>query len=112
MISFFFFFLQNKILAMSDSKKPVRAWVDGCFDMMHFGVSENSLGSRITDLVSNKHANALRQAKQLCDYLIVGVHSDSDIEKNKGPPVMNEKVITSLVGLGRWLSQDDSNVWM
>lgn len=49
-----------------EKKKQVRAWVDGCFDMMHFG-----------------HANALRQAKQLCDYLIVGVHSDKDIEINK-----------------------------
>lgn len=37
------------------------------------------------------HANALRQAKELGDYLIVGVHSDAEIRKNKGPPVMNEE---------------------
>ena len=48
-------------------------WVDGCFDMMHFG-----------------HANALRQAKSMGDYLVVGVHSDAEIEKNKGPTVMKE----------------------
>ena len=29
------------------TKKPVRIWVDGCFDMMHFG-----------------HANALRQVSK------------------------------------------------
>merc|ERR1712183_658067 len=42
--------------------------------MMHFG-----------------HANALRQARSLGDYLVVGVHSDAEITKNKGPPVMNEE---------------------
>ena len=47
-------------------KKDVRVWVDGCFDMVHFG-----------------HANALRQAKQLGTKLIVGVHSDEEIAKHK-----------------------------
>lgn len=50
-----------------------RIWVDGCFDMMHYG-----------------HANALRQAKMMGDYLVVGVHSDAEIAKNKGPTVMKE----------------------
>lgn len=48
-----------------------RVWVDGCFDMMHYG-----------------HANALRQAKEMGDILVVGVHSDAEIEANKGPTVM------------------------
>jgi len=47
-------------------KKEVRVWVDGCFDMVHFG-----------------HANALRQAKGLGTKLIVGVHSDEEIAKHK-----------------------------
>mmetsp|Transcript_69406 Transcript_69406/g.104704 ORF Transcript_69406/g.104704 Transcript_69406/m.104704 type:complete len:354 (+) Transcript_69406:28-1089(+) len=59
---------------MSEEKKKVIVWTDGCFDMMHYG-----------------HANALRQAKALGDYLIVGVHSDADISAHKGPPVMNEQ---------------------
>ena len=44
--------------------------------MMHFG-----------------HANALRQCKTILggDQLVVGVHSDKEIEKHKGPPVMNEE---------------------
>lgn len=57
-----------------EPKQPRRLWFDGCFDMMHFG-----------------HANALRQAKELGDYLVVGVHSDAEVEKNKGLPVMREE---------------------
>jgi cytidyltransferase-like protein len=60
--------------APSDTRKPIRIWCDGCFDMMHYG-----------------HANALRQAKREGDYLVVGVHSDADIAQHKGPPVMNEQ---------------------
>lgn len=36
------------------------------------------------------HANLLRQAKAMGDYLIVGVHTDEDIALNKGPPVFTE----------------------
>lgn len=53
-------------------KKPIRVYMDGCFDLMHYG-----------------HANALRQAKDLGDQLIVGVVSDEDIIANKGPPVLS-----------------------
>lgn len=37
------------------------------------------------------HANAIRQAKALGDKLIVGVHSDADILKCKGPTVFTEQ---------------------
>ncbi|RRT60258.1 hypothetical protein B296_00012525 [Ensete ventricosum] len=51
-------------------KTPVRVYMDGCFDMMHYG-----------------HCNALRQARALGDQLVVGVVSDDEITANKGPPV-------------------------
>jgi ethanolamine-phosphate cytidylyltransferase len=51
-------------------RRPVRVYMDGCFDMMHYG-----------------HCNALRQAHALGDELIVGVVSDDEITANKGPPV-------------------------
>jgi ethanolamine-phosphate cytidylyltransferase len=51
------------------------------------------------------HANALRQAKELGDYLIVGVHSDSEIEKNKGPPVMNEEERYLAVAACKWVDE-------
>lgn len=53
-------------------KRPVRVYMDGCFDLMHYG-----------------HANALRQAKSLGDVLVVGVVSDEEIIANKGPPVLS-----------------------
>lgn len=53
------------------AKKRVRVYMDGCFDMMHYG-----------------HAIALRQAKALGDELVVGVVSDEEIIANKGPPVL------------------------
>ncbi|XP_042307452.1 ethanolamine-phosphate cytidylyltransferase isoform X3 [Sceloporus undulatus] len=42
--------------------RPVRVWCDGCYDMVHYG-----------------HSNQLRQARAMGDYLIVGVHTDDDI---------------------------------
>lgn len=53
-------------------KKRIRVYMDGCFDLMHYG-----------------HANALRQAKALGDELVVGLVSDEEIIKNKGPPVLS-----------------------
>ncbi|ORY98790.1 hypothetical protein BCR43DRAFT_530230 [Syncephalastrum racemosum] len=72
----------------SEPKKPVRVWVDGCFDMMHYG-----------------HANALRQAKSMGDILVVGVHSDAEITKNKGPPVMREDERYAAVAACKWVDQ-------
>jgi cytidyltransferase-like protein len=55
--------------------KPIRVWVDGCFDLFHFG-----------------HANAFRQARSLGDYLIVGIHTDEEVERVKGaPPLMRDE---------------------
>lgn len=44
------------------------------YDMVHFG-----------------HANSLRQAKAMGNYLVVGVHNDEEITKHKGPPVFTEQ---------------------
>ncbi|CCW70587.1 unnamed protein product [Phytomonas sp. Hart1] len=51
----------------------VRIWVDGCFDLLHFG-----------------HANVLRQASLLGTELFVGSHSDEEVIQHKGPPIMHE----------------------
>ncbi|KAL0916175.1 hypothetical protein M5K25_013666 [Dendrobium thyrsiflorum] len=69
-------------------KRPVRVYMDGCFDMMHYG-----------------HCNALRQAHALGDELVVGVVSDAETTANKGPPVtpMNERLI--MVGAVKWVDE-------
>lgn len=55
-----------------DGDKPIRIYMDGCFDMMHFG-----------------HSNALRQARAVGTQLVVGLIGDEEIIANKGaPPVM------------------------
>lgn len=58
------------------------------FDMVHFG-----------------HANACRQAKALGDYLVVGVHSDEEISKHKGPPVFNEQERYKMVRGIKWVDE-------
>uniref|UniRef100_A0A7C9EMX7 Ethanolamine-phosphate cytidylyltransferase n=1 Tax=Opuntia streptacantha TaxID=393608 RepID=A0A7C9EMX7_OPUST len=69
-------------------KKPIRVYMDGCFDMMHYG-----------------HCNALRQARALGDQLVVGVVSDDEITANKGPPVtpLHERMI--MVQAVKWVDE-------
>lgn len=69
-------------------RRPVRVYMDGCFDMMHYG-----------------HCNALRQARALGDQLVVGVVSDAEIIANKGPPVtpLNERMI--MVRAVKWVDE-------
>ncbi|XP_037024592.1 ethanolamine-phosphate cytidylyltransferase isoform X2 [Bradysia coprophila] len=71
-----------------DSKEGVRVWCDGCYDMMHFG-----------------HANSLRQAKALGQKLIVGVHTDAEITKHKGPPVFTEQERYKMVRGIKWVDE-------
>lgn len=67
---------------------PVRVYMDGCFDMMHYG-----------------HANALRQAKALGDELVVGLIPDKEILRCKGPPVMNDEERYTLVEAVKWVDE-------
>lgn len=73
---------------MDKDKQPTRVWVDGCFDMMHWG-----------------HANLLRKAKQLGDILVVGVHSDAEVAHHKGPPVMDEACRYEAVKVCKWVDE-------
>lgn len=72
----------------SNEKKVTRVWSDGCYDMVHFG-----------------HANQLRQTKAMGDYLVVGVHSDAEIAKHKGPPVFSQEERYKIVKSIRWVDE-------
>lgn len=73
---------------LSKKRKQVRVWCDGCYDMVHFG-----------------HANQIRQAKAMGDYLIVGVHTDEEIKKHKGPPVFSQEERYKMVRGIKWVDE-------
>ncbi|CAN4097457.1 unnamed protein product [Withania somnifera] len=73
-------------------KKRIRVYVDGCFDLIHYG-----------------HANAIRQAKELGDELIVGVVSDEEIVANKGPPVLCMEERLALISGLKWVDEVIAN---
>mmetsp|Transcript_15267 Transcript_15267/g.22981 ORF Transcript_15267/g.22981 Transcript_15267/m.22981 type:complete len:542 (-) Transcript_15267:170-1795(-) len=73
--------LEEKLLSLESSDlhtinegKEIRIWMDGAFDMMHYG-----------------HMNAFRKGRALGTKLIVGVNSDETITQCKGSPVMNDE---------------------
>ncbi len=72
----------------SEEKKEIRVWMDGAFDMMHFG-----------------HMNAFRQGRSLGTYLIAGVNSDETITACKGPPVCNEAERVDTVRGCKWVDE-------
>lgn len=65
-----------------------RGYLDGCFDLMHSG-----------------HFNAIRQAKQVCDILVVGIHSDEEVERNKAKPIMKEGERYSMLKYIKWIDE-------
>ena len=66
-----------------------RIWVDGCFDMGHFG-----------------HGNLLRQAKELGGIIVCGVHSDEEIKKHKNrAPILTEDERYNLVKGFKWVDE-------
>ncbi|KAG7267499.1 hypothetical protein CRUP_008260, partial [Coryphaenoides rupestris] len=68
-------------------RRAVRVWCDGCYDMVHYG-----------------HSNQLRQAKAMGDYLIVGVHTDDDITLTvDGKDTYEEKGHSPWTGVSQFL---------
>lgn len=61
-------------------KREVRIFMDGAFDMMHYG-----------------HMNAFRLGRSLGTHLVVGVNSDESITECKGAPLMNDQERLTMV---------------
>ena len=71
-----------------EGRKPVRCYIDGCFDLIHSG-----------------HYNAIRQARALCDELVVGSNSDRDVLKFKGPTILNDDERHFMLTSCKWTSE-------
>jgi ethanolamine-phosphate cytidylyltransferase len=69
-------------------ESEIRIWMDGAFDMMHFG-----------------HMNAFRLGKALGTTLIVGVNSDESITLCKGKPVTSEDERIETVKGCKWVDE-------
>jgi len=82
------FYKRRGMAGECEDARGVRVWCDGCYDMVHFG-----------------HANSLRQAKAMGDYLVVGVHTDEEITKHKGPPVFSEQERYRMVRAIKWVDE-------
>ena len=54
-------------------KREIRIFMDGAFDLMHYG-----------------HMNAFRLGRSLGTHLVVGVNSDESITRCKGAPLLND----------------------
>lgn len=65
---------------ISGDKREVRIFMDGAFDMMHYG-----------------HMNAFRLGRSLGTHLVVGVNSDESITKCKGAPLMKDQERLTMV---------------
>lgn len=87
-ISGYFAKLLEKHSKRRRKEQPIRVYMDGCFDMFHYG-----------------HANAIRQARACGDYLVLGVVPDEEVIMAKGPPVMNEDERLCTVEAVRWVDE-------
>ena len=93
--------LRSKLIALGEHPPPppppprqsVRIWMDGAFDMMHYG-----------------HVNAFRQGRALGTHLVVGVNSDASIAQCKGPPVMNDSERLAMIEACKFVDEVVPNV--
>ena len=78
----------------AQAQRPLRIWMDGAFDMFHYG-----------------HVNAFRQGRALGTHLVVGVNDDKSITQCKGvPPIMNDAERLAAVKACRFVDEVVPNV--
>lgn len=85
--------LQQLVLYMeqipnSVTRASVRLYMAACMDLIHSG-----------------HFNCMRQAKALGDVLVVGVISDEEIQRCKGPPVMKQAERRAIAEACKWVDE-------
>lgn len=78
----------NDMDSLKQTGREIRLFMDGAFDMMHFG-----------------HMNAFRQARALGTYLIAGVNSSETITAAKGAPVCDDDERCATVRGCKWVDE-------
>jgi ethanolamine-phosphate cytidylyltransferase len=73
---------------MEGKKGQSRVCLDGVFDMIHSG-----------------HFNAIRQAKQLGDILVLCIDSEEEVLKNKGPMIFRGKERRTMIEACKWVDE-------
>jgi cytidyltransferase-like protein len=73
---------------LSGEKKEIRIFMDGAFDLLHFG-----------------HMNAFRLARSLGTHLVVGVNSDESITQCKGAPLMSDHERLTMVSACKFVDE-------
>ena len=56
-------------------------------------------------MIHSGHYNAIRQAKALGDILVMGVNSDAEILKNKGPCVLTCRERADILRSCKWIDE-------
>jgi ethanolamine-phosphate cytidylyltransferase len=56
-------------------------------------------------MMHSGHYNALRQAKQLGDVLVVAIISDQEVSLNKGPPILRWEERAELIRACKWVDE-------
>ncbi len=82
---------------MKNNNEKIIGYTTGVYDMFHIG-----------------HLNVLKRAKELCDYLIVGVSTDELVQqdKNKTPIIPFEErvsIVEAIKYVDRVVAQPDKN---
>jgi ethanolamine-phosphate cytidylyltransferase len=70
------------------TQREIRLFMDGAFDLMHFG-----------------HMNAFRLGRALGTHLVVGLNSDASITECKGAPFMNEQERLAMVSACKFVDE-------
>mmetsp|Transcript_28184 Transcript_28184/g.77442 ORF Transcript_28184/g.77442 Transcript_28184/m.77442 type:complete len:473 (-) Transcript_28184:31-1449(-) len=81
-------YMQDKLQQMDQDKREVRIFMDGAFDLMHYG-----------------HMNAFRLGRSLGTHLVVGVNSDESITECKAAPLMNDQERLTLVSACKFVDE-------
>lgn len=80
-------YLKEELL-QTPSNREIRIFMDGAFDMMHFG-----------------HMNAFRLGRSLGTHLVVGLNSDESIKECKGTPLMNDNERLTMVASCKFVDE-------